>query len=114
MDGIIYSPKENLPLFKLICDADGIRSAEYLNIRTKCTEQIRVSRLVVYLLEAELTGDDLTGMIFSPERRIPLGVIGRYSGGGYYIEVKYKHNKEKIHFSTYVSLLLESKAMRSR
>ena len=113
MEGLVYSPKEKLPLFKLTCDSNGVRTAEYLNSRTKCTEKIKVSRLVICLLEVEMSGKGSGGMVFSPKRRIPLGIVGREPCGAYYIEVKYKHNKERILFSTYVSLLLESEALKA-
>ena len=114
MEGLVYSPKEKIPLFKLMCDSSGDRSVEYLNNRTGCTELIKVSRLVIYLLEVEMASGSVNNMIYSPKKRIPLGIMFRDKYGVYFIEVKYKNNKkERIRFSTYVSLLLESEALKA-
>lgn len=113
MNGLVYSPKEKIPLFKLMCNPAGDRSVEYLNNRTGCTELIRVSRLVVYLLEAEMTTGCQKNMIYSPKEKIPLGIMIRDERGIYFIEVKYKKSIEKICFTTYVSLLLEAEALKA-
>ncbi|MGN1140161.1 MAG: hypothetical protein ACI4TF_03070 [Oliverpabstia sp.] len=113
MKGLVYSPKEKIPLFKLVCNSSGDRSVEYLNPRTGCTELVKVSRLVIYLLEAEMTNENQNHMIYSPEKKIPLGIMLRDQCGIYFIEVKYRKNKERIRFSTYVSLLLESEALKA-
>lgn len=63
MNGLVYSPKEKIPLFKLMCDSSGNRSVEYLcNGRT---ELIEVSRLVIYLIEVEMTSKNEEKMIYS-------------------------------------------------
>lgn len=113
MKGLVYSPKLKIPLFKLVCDSSGNRSVEYLNNRTGCTEQVKVSRLVIYLLEAEMKSENKNNMIYSPKERIPLGVLERDECGVFFIIVKYKKNKESIRFTTYVSLLLESEALKA-
>ena len=111
--GLVYSPKEKIPLFKLMCNSSGDRSVEYLNNRTGCTELIKVSRLLVYLLEVEMTSGNEKKMIYSPKKKIPLGIMDRDRQGVYFIEVKYKKNRERIRFTTYVSLLLESEVQRA-
>lgn len=111
--GLVYSPKEKIPLFKLMCNPYGERSVEYLNNRTGCTELIKVSRLVVYLLEAEMTNGYQKNMIYSPKEKIPLGIMNRDERGIYFIEVKYKKSRERIRFTTYVSLLLEAEALQA-
>lgn len=114
MKDLIYSPKGKIPLFKLNCDPSGIKYVEYRNSRTGCTERIKVSRLIVYLLEEEMMNNDQECMLYSPERKIPLGMMVRdQHDGTYYIEIKCKKNKERIRFSTYVSLLLESELKAS-
>lgn len=113
MDGLVYSPKEKIPLFKLTCDPFGNRTVEYLNNRTGSKESVRVSQLVVYLIEAEMTNSTQENMIYSPKKRIPLGIMIRDTDGKYFIEVKYKKNKERIRFTTYVSLLLESEGLKA-
>lgn len=114
MKGLVYSPKQKIPLFKLVCNAQGDRLVEYLNNKTACTELIKVSTLVVYLLEMEMASGHKKGMVYSPEQRIPIGIMScDESSGTYFIEVKYKHKKECIRFTTYVSLLLESKALKA-
>lgn len=112
MKGLVYSPKEKIPLFKLTYDSLGNRSVEYLNSRTGCTELIKVTKLVIYLLEAEGAVDKEKNMIYSPKKKIPLGIMKRDKFGDYFIEVKHKHNKECIRLTTYVSLLLESEALK--
>lgn len=111
--GLVYSPKEKIPLFKLKCNSSGDRSVEYLNNRTGCTELIKVSRLLVYLLEVEMASENQKNMIYSPEKKIPLGIMERDRQGVYFIEVKYKKSKERIRFTTYVSLLLESEVLKA-
>lgn len=113
VEGLVYSPKEKIPLFKLMCNSSGDRSVEYLNNRTGCTELIKVSRLLVYLLEVEMASKNQKIMIYSPKKRIPLGVMECDRQGVYFIEVKYKKNKERIRFTTYVSLLLESEVLKA-
>lgn len=113
VEGLVYSPKEKIPLFKLMCNSSGDRLVEYLNNRTGCTELIKVSRLLVYLLEVEMASKNQKIMIYSPKKRIPLGIMECDRKGVYFIEVKYKKNKERIRFTTYVSLLLESEVLKA-
>lgn len=114
MEGLVYSPKQKIPLFKLVCNDQGDRSVEYLNSRTSCTELIKVSTLVIYLLELEMASRQKKGMVYSPKQKIPIGMMSCDEVSGIYsIEVKYKHKKESIRFTTYVSLLLESKALKA-
>lgn len=114
MEGLVYSPKQKIPLFKLVCNDQGDRSVEYLNDRTACTEIIKVSTLVIYLLEMEMASRRKKGMVYSPKQKIPIGMmLCDESSGTYFIEVKYKQKKECIRFTTYVSLLLESKALKA-
>lgn len=114
MEGLIYSPKQKIPLFKLVSNDHGDRLVEYLNNRTACTELIKVSTLVVYLLEMEMASKKKRGMIYSPKQKIPIGIMScEETSGIYFIEVKYKHKKECIRLTTYVSLLLESKVLKA-
>ena len=113
MKGLVYSPRERIPLFKLLDDAFGDRSAEYRNKRTGCTELVKVSNLVIYLLEAEMTADSRNHMIYSPKMKIPLGIMFRDSYGACFIEVKYKNHRECIRFSSYIALLLEAEARKA-
>ena len=108
MKDVVCSPKEKIPLFRLMCNSSGDRTVEYLNNRTGCTELMKVSKLVVYLLEAEMTRNGKGSMIYSPKMKIPIGIMECDESGICFIEVKHKRNKEKIRFSTYVSLLLEA------
>lgn len=99
-------------MFRVQRNSSGERFVEYLNKRTGGTEVISVPRLVIYLLEAEMANDNDSSMLYSPQKRIPLGILLRDQYGIYFMEVKYKKNKERIRFTTYVSLLLESEAMK--
>ena len=112
IDGLIYSPKEKIPLFKLRCDSSGIRSVEYLNKRTGCTDCMKVSKVVTVLLEAEGILCEKGIMLYSPNERIPIGVLVKNQQGDYYLEVKYKKHKERIRISTHVSLMLETDALK--
>lgn len=109
MKDLIYSPKEKIPLFKLLCSEKGDRSVEYLNNRTACTERIKVSTLIIFLLEKEMVNGQEKEMIYSPKESIPIGKMFRDKSTGIsYLEVKYKKKQEEICFSKYVSLLLET------
>ena len=114
MNGLVYSPKEKIPLFKLECNEKGIRSVEYMNSRTSCTERIKVSTLIIYLLDMEVVNRHKAEMIYSPDKNIPIGVMSCDEATGvYFIEVKYKQKREKIRVNTYVSMLLESEALKA-
>lgn len=121
MDGLIYSYKEKIPLFKLTCDHTGERYVEYLNTRNGQTELIKVSRLVVYLLNKESSfikeymshsPDESEHKVISPEEGITLGYWVQ-DFGTFYIEVKYKKRREKLTVAAYVKLLLESEALKA-
>ena len=112
MNGLVYSPREKIPLFKLVCDSSGNRSVEYLcNGRT---ELIAVTRLVIYLIEVEMMSKHQEKMIYSPINKIPLGFMLHGPDEDCFIEVKYKSRKEPIRLTTYVKLLLEADALRTR
>ncbi len=111
MNGLVYSPKEKIPLFKLMCDSSGNRSVEYhCNGRT---ELIEVSRLVIYLIEVEMTSKNEEKMIYSPTHKIPLGFMLHEPNEACFIEVKYKSRKDRIRLTTYVKLLLEADALKA-
>lgn len=109
MKGLVYSPKERIPLFKILDDDEnGERVVEYYNYRTGNSEEIRAGDLVFFLMEQGMPYANDNKMIHSPVRKIPLGMILRDERGIVYINVTYKKKKpERIRISTYVSLVLE-------
>ncbi|MCR5703598.1 MAG: hypothetical protein K6G85_03155 [Eubacterium sp.] len=105
MKGLIYSPKKGIPLFRLLYDRTGNRMVEYRNMRNGQTELLPIETMIVYLIDWETKSENQ--MLYSPQNRIPLGIVGRDVQGSYYIEVKYKKVKECIRFSTYIGLFFE-------
>jgi hypothetical protein len=106
IEGIVYSPKERIPLFRLVYDSMGDIYVEYKHSKNHCTDCIPLEKLIIYLLENETKNDNLGKMIYSPKEGIPIGILQRDYDGSFFIEVKSKKAIERIRFSTYITLLI--------
>lgn len=108
MEGIVYSPKNRIPLFRIITVEDGSKVVELYNVRTGGTEVISILDLAVYLVKKESNGKNENKMIYSPEKKIPLGCLVKGEDGSFYIQIKFKRKLEEIQFATYIALLLDA------
>lgn len=109
MNGMVYSRKEKVPLFMLSYNSEGRKIVEFR--RKGCTEPIEVPDLIIYLVRTvrEHPGE----MIYSPDKHIPLGVAIHDRDEIYSIEVKFGTKRDVIRLSTYITLLLESEALKA-
>lgn len=106
MDRLIYTPRERIPLFRLVKEPGRAQYAEFQNQRTGRVEQCSVSSLIVFLFDAEMAACEEAKMLYSPGGTVPLGMLRR-DRTGVYLDVKYKNRREAVRLTTYVAKLLD-------